>query len=138
VRTSLLTGWATLHGENLTDTPYAVHPGHESWWALAARGEGQVITQRAARVAHLRGTRFGDVPPYAAEHGEEGLLVYLGVADLGALDIARTLHAMRLAGWFDHARAVLIGRTYPPDAPARRRERPPRAHPVVHVTEAAG
>ena len=37
---TLLTGWATLHGENLMDTPYAVHPSLESWWAVAGCTEG--------------------------------------------------------------------------------------------------
>lgn len=36
----------------------------------------------------------------------------------GALDVCRHLHGMRLAGFFTHADAVLVGRTSGPDAPS--------------------
>ncbi len=44
------------------------------------------------------------------------LLVYLEASGDVATDIARDLWRMRLAGWFDHANAVLVGRTRAPDA----------------------
>ena len=164
---TLRTGWATLHGANLMDTPYAVQPGHVAWWEIAGRAEGESFTQRAATayssghddwqaraavtertldrsgswslldpssgpvdvtgrliggcidvLAHLHGTPYGDLPSYGAAHAGDGLLVYLEAAEQNALDIARALHGMRLAGWFDHARAVLIGRTPAPDSPS--------------------
>ena len=165
---TLRTGWATLHGANLMDTPYAVQPGHVAWWEIAGRAEGEAFTQRAATayrssghddwqahpavtertldsvgswslldpssgpvdvtgrliggcidvLAHLHGTPYGDLPSYGVAHAGDGLLVYLEAAEQNALDIARALHGMRLAGWFDHARAVLIGRTPAPDSPS--------------------
>ncbi len=48
-------------------------------------------------------------------HADEGLIVYLEVCEHGAYDVARSLHALRLAGWFEHANGVLIGRTSAPD-----------------------
>ena len=56
------------------------------------------------------------VPAYGRAHADEGLLVYLEVCEHGAYDAARQLHALRLAGWFDDASGVLIGRTAAPDA----------------------
>ena len=43
-------------------------------------------------------------------------MVYLEVAESAALDACRLLHAVRLAGWFDDATAVLLGRTSAPDS----------------------
>ena len=41
-------------------------------------------------------------------------MVYLEVAEDEAFTACRHLHALRLAGWFDHASAVLVGRTNAP------------------------
>ena len=54
---------------------------------------------------------------FARTHAPEGLLVYVEASGDAALDIARDLGRMRLAGWFDAARAVLVGRTSAPGSP---------------------
>ena len=43
--------------------------------------------------------------------------MYVEASQDGAVDIARDLWRMRLAGWFDQAAAVLVGRTSAPDEP---------------------
>ena len=43
-------------------------------------------------------------------------MVYLEACEDDAYTIGRALHGMRLAGWFERARAVLVGRTPAPDA----------------------
>ena len=61
------------------------------------------------------GSRFGDVPAFARDYAPEGTLVYLEVAEAGSLTAARMMHGMGLAGWFDNANAVLIGRPAGPN-----------------------
>lgn len=90
-----------------------------SWTRLDREGDvdvtGVLIGGCIEAVSNLTGTPFGDVPAFGRRHCDEGLLVYLEASELGAYDIGRRLHGMRLAGWFDDARAVLLGRTYAPD-----------------------
>ena len=64
----------------------------------------------------MAGTPYADVPAYGRAHADEGLIVYLEACEHGAYDVARLLHGLRHAGWFDHANGVLIGRTPAPDA----------------------
>lgn len=154
-------GWASLHGWNLADTPYAAPDGLLHWLGLAAAtgevtqtspgrtrdGWDDYVAQPGVRtmtldeparwsvlgggdvelsgrliggcvevVTPLAGTPYGDVPAYGREHADEGLVVYLEVCEQGAYDVARSLHGLRLAGWFEHANGVLIGRTSAPDA----------------------
>ncbi len=166
---TLRTGVATLHGQNLMDTPYDVPDGLLGWSEVAAAAQqGEVLVQRSPRrfrasgwddweqhpdagtwtldtagawrrldggdpaapvdvsgrliggcletVSLLAGTPYGDVARFAAEHAPEGLVVYLDVLEWGAFDVARALWAMRHAGWFDAANAVLVSRTHAPDA----------------------
>ena len=152
-------GWATLHGDNLADTPYEVPEGLLSWREIAAgvgphaqRDSGLVATwvrfeqdPRATRwpevgrgawtlhggsaldvtgrliggcldtLANLAGTPYGDVAAFGRTHAGDGLVVYLEVAEDPALEVCRKLHGLRLAGWFEHARAIVIGRTSAPD-----------------------
>lgn len=159
-------GWATLHGQNLMDTPYRVPAPLRHWLDVVTRPAGAVLEQGASvehrregfddweddpavtertydsrgtwslldpaagpvhvtgrlvggcieTVSILAGTAYGDVPGFAREHAPEGLVLYVEASEDAALDVARDLWRMRLAGWFDQARAVLVGRTTAPDS----------------------
>ncbi|WHP17837.1 hypothetical protein [Cellulomonas sp. ES6] len=65
----------------------------------------------------LAGTPYGDVAAFGRAHADDGLVVYVEAAAEDAAAVCRALHGMRLAGWFDHANAVLVGRTRAPDHP---------------------
>ncbi|MFJ2863879.1 S66 peptidase family protein [Kitasatospora sp. NPDC087314] len=157
---TLLTGWATVHGNNLMDTPYRVPEGLLSWLDLVTLPTGSRVAQtspgryRASGWADYRtspevddypldgiggwtrldddgdvevegrliggcietlcnvaGTPYGDVSAFARAEAPEGLLVYVEAAGDDAFTICRNLHGMRLAGFFDAANAVLVGRT---------------------------
>ncbi|MGW8884346.1 S66 family peptidase [Streptomyces sp. NPDC055749] len=165
---TLLTGVATVHGNNLMDTPYRVPEGLLSWLDIVTMPEGRRFVQTppgrhsstgwddfqafpevcdfkldtAGRwtrldgdtdgdvdvsgrlvggcletVAGLAGTPYGDLSAFARDHAPEGLLVYVEASE-DAFTTCRNLHGMRLSGFFDHANAVLIGRTPAPDAPS--------------------
>jgi len=62
----------------------------------------------------LAGTPYGDVGGFGRAHADEGLIVFVEACEYPAYDIARILHGLRLAGWFDDADAVLVGRTHAP------------------------
>jgi muramoyltetrapeptide carboxypeptidase len=79
---------------------------------------GRLVGGCVETISSLRGTPFGDLGAFAATHAPEGLVVYLEVAEASALDVARQLHAMRLAGWFRHAVGIVTGRTTAPDSGA--------------------
>jgi len=161
---TLRLGWATLHGSNLMDTPYAAPDGLRHWTEIA--GATGPVTQRAIGrhrtavfddwvgepslevldldapgdwslldpesgpvdvtgrlvggcievLGPLAGTAYADVAAFGVEHADEGIVVYLEASDDDAFTICRQLHAMRYAGWFEHATAVLVGRTFAPDA----------------------
>lgn len=156
-------GWATLHGLNLMDTPYAPAPGLLHWLDVAT-SEGGELTQTAAThrraggwddyaadpevdemtlteptewsllagtsatfagplvggcievLSPLAGTPFADVPGWARAQADPPI-VLLEAAEGNAFEVARALHGMRLAGWFDRCAGVLIGRTPAPDGP---------------------
>ncbi len=154
-------GWATLHGDNLADTPYAAPDGLLGWldvlagagphrqrdsgvvadwwrfeedpratqWKVVGDGRwslhgadslhvtGRLVGGCVETLVNLAGTPYGDVAAFGREHAEEGLVVYLEAAGDDAATVCRHLHGLRLAGWFEHARAVLVGRTKAPDHP---------------------
>ncbi len=153
---TLRLGWATAHGWNLMDTPFAAPDGLLHWvdllsatgavtqrppgrfqpkwgdyrdkpevavfnldqptdWVVLGGGDvdvsGRLIGGCLEVLAPLAGTPYGDVPAYGRAHADEGLLVYLEVCEYGAYDACRLFHGLRYAGWFEHANAVLVGRT---------------------------
>ncbi len=167
---TLLSGWATVHGNNLLDTPYQPPDGVVGWLEIVSMSHGTSFAQNPPdfhrtgyvdyaqhpevstydldaagtwcrlddesddldvpddldvtgrliggcieTLSNLAGTRYFDPAPIAAQG--EGLIVYLEAAEHEAAYICRNLHGMRLAGVFDNADAVLIGRTYAPDSP---------------------
>ncbi|MFC9985352.1 S66 peptidase family protein [Microbacterium keratanolyticum] len=162
---TLLTRVATVHGNNLMDTPYRAPDGLFGWEDITALSEGASFTQtppgrfRAIgwdnylthpevdemtldtpgtwsrfdegpedvdvtgrliggcidTLCNVAGTPYGDVPTFVDQHAPEGLIVYVEASSKDALTTCRALHGMRLAGFFDRANAVLIGRTRAPD-----------------------
>jgi muramoyltetrapeptide carboxypeptidase len=75
---------------------------------------GTLIGGCAEVLGPLAGTPYGDVRAFAEQHAPDGLIVYVEACEDAALNIARHLWSMRLAGWFEHANAILIGRTHAP------------------------
>jgi muramoyltetrapeptide carboxypeptidase LdcA involved in peptidoglycan recycling len=152
----LRSGLASIHGDNLADTPYAVPDGLVHWldvasatrpvvqrdsglvadwwrfeedprateWKRVGEGSWEVLGGGSVDVAGrlvggcietmtaIAGTPYGDVRAFGREHGD--LLLYLEAAQSDAFTICRALHHLRYAGWFDHAVAVLVGRTTAP------------------------
>ncbi|MGH3785023.1 MAG: S66 family peptidase [Pseudonocardiaceae bacterium] len=109
---------------------YAYHPEVREmtlntpgrWKVLGAQGDpaaqvcatGRMIGGCLETISMLPGSPYGDVAGFAVRYASEGLLVYIEVAEADAVTAARMLHHLRLAGWFDRANAVLIGRSAGP------------------------
>ncbi len=89
------------------------------WQVLDERHVGVPIAGRLLggcleTLAMLPGTPYGDVTASADAYAPEGLLLYLEAAESDAATVARLLWHLRLAGWFDRATGVLVGRTAAP------------------------
>lgn len=154
----LRAGLASIHGDNLADTPYAPPAGLVHWLDLASAtgpvtqrdsglvadwwrfeedpratdwkplGEGRwevlgggsvdvsgrLVGGCVETMTAIAGTPYGDVAGFGREHGD--LVVYVEASEDEAFTICRNLHHLRLAGWFDHAVAVLVGRTHAPES----------------------
>jgi muramoyltetrapeptide carboxypeptidase LdcA involved in peptidoglycan recycling len=91
--------------------------GAGGWTRLDGTGdvdvEGRLIGGCIETLANLAGTPYLDTRSFA---GDDALLVYVEACEDNAYTICRNLHGMRLAGFFDRAAAVLVGRTHAPDS----------------------
>ncbi|MEV7546032.1 S66 peptidase family protein [Streptomyces sp. NPDC089915] len=124
-------------GSGFTQTPPGLHraPGFDdftsfpgirehtldragAWTRLDGTGdvvaEGRLIGGCVETLCNLTGTPYLDVAAFAGGEAPDGLLVYVEAAGDDAFTICRNLHGMRLAGFFDRANAVLVGRTHAP------------------------
>lgn len=87
------------------------------WGADSLAVTGRLIGGCIETIANLAGTPYGDVRAFGEQHAADGLIVYLEASEDEAATICRNLHGLRLAGWFEHAKAILIGRTSAADNP---------------------
>lgn len=105
---------------------YARYPGVDRYrldepggWQVLGGGDvevtGRLIGGCVEVLSPLAGTPFADIARFGDEHADEGLLIYLEACEWNPYDVARALHGFRLAGWFEQANAVLIGRPSAPD-----------------------
>ncbi|RYP88924.1 LD-carboxypeptidase [Nocardioides guangzhouensis] len=108
-------GWADWEGDPGQTT--RAYDGTGSWLTLEPGPvdvTGRLVGGCIETVVNLAGTPYGDLPAWAAAQ-PEGTIVYLEACGDDAFTICRGLHGLRLAGWFDNARAIVIGRTPAPD-----------------------
>ncbi len=91
------TAWVRLDGDRAVDV------------------RGRLIGGCIETVRHLVGTPYCDVARFGQDRAPEGLIIYVEAAGDDAYAICRSLHGMRLAGFFADAKAVLVGRTVAPD-----------------------
>ena len=85
--------------------------GHESDRTSAVTVSGRLLGGTLDVIGMLPGTAYGDLEAFAHACAPEGLLLYFDNCDFNAAQYCRMLHHLRLAGWFDHANALLFGRT---------------------------
>lgn len=95
--------------------------GNASWERFDSAGEpvdvrGRLIGGCIETLVNLAGTPYLDSSKLLGGE-EESLIVFVEASGVEATTICRQLHGMRLAGFFDGAQAILVGRTGAPDSP---------------------
>lgn len=130
--------WASIHGPNLMQLPDAeLSETSGTIFNAWLCGSGSTITQNSSdgsishrldgstmplsfsgrlvggcldSISRLAGSPYGDVQAFGQSCTRDGLIVYLENAELKPFELARALMGLRLAGWFDTAGGILIGR----------------------------
>ena len=85
--------------------------GHETDRDYTVKVTGRLIGGTLDVIGPLCGSEYGDVATFGRSLAPEKLIVFLDSCDYTTPQYDRALHQLRFAGWFDHAAAVLIGRT---------------------------
>lgn len=106
------------------NNPQAAHHawnGKASWERFDSAGEpvdvrGRLIGGCIETLVNLAGTPYLDSSKLLVG-AEDSLIVFVEASGVEATTICRQLHGMRLAGFFDGAQAILVGRTGAPDSP---------------------
>jgi len=84
--------------------------GHEKDRDYRVEVSGRLIGGTLDVIGPLCGSDYGDVRTFGVSI-EEKVIVFLDSCDYTTPQYDRALHQLRFSGWFDHASAVLIGRT---------------------------
>lgn len=89
--------WRCLHQEHNPDYQVQV--------------SGRLIGGTLDVIGILCGSAYGDLRKFSLSYAPEGLLIYLDSCDFNTAQYCRALHQLKMAGWFNNAQAILIGRT---------------------------
>lgn len=76
---------------------------------------GRLIGGCLDTLARLAGTRFGNLPHFCEQHGEDGVILYLENVEMNPCELTRALYSLRLHGWFQMLSGILVGRHAAPD-----------------------
>jgi len=100
------------------DTPF--NPTKRTLWKRLdgstdpASFSGHLIGGCLDTVAWLAGTRFGDVPAFVRECGDEGVVLFLENVEMSPTGLVRALLSLKRHGWFDGLAGLMIGRSAGP------------------------
>lgn len=72
---------------------------------------GRLIGGCIDTLTYLTGTRFGDLPAFSHRYKEDRIILYLENSDQDPCGMIRSLWNFRLAGWFDRASGLVLGRS---------------------------
>ena len=115
---------STMFQEQWTD--FAEAPGRAfnltaptAWKPLNFSGDmrfaGRMIGGCIDVISMLTGTLYGDVAGMTGRYRSDGSIIYFENCELNPLNLYRAIHNLKLAGWFQHAKGILIGRSSGPD-----------------------
>lgn len=76
----------------------------------AVRVEGRLLGGCLDCLANLVGTKFDRVEQFTKRYSKDGIIWFLESCDLNVFGIRRALWQLEQAGWFEGAKAFLIGR----------------------------
>lgn len=75
---------------------------------------GRIIGGCIDVITQLLGTKFDNTKEFCSKFNE-GMIWYLDNCELTFIELYRRLFQMKMAGWFDNANCILIGRTFVKD-----------------------
>ncbi len=71
---------------------------------------GRIVGGCLDILSHLCGTKFDNVKNFVKKYKDEGIIWFFESCDLNVLEQSRCIWKLKNAGWFDNAKAFLIGR----------------------------
>lgn len=89
--------------------------GQERSAEAACTITGRLIGGCLETLSILCGSKYGDIATFVETYAPEGILPYFEVCEETAVAACRMFHQLKMAGWFQHAKGILIGRTAAPN-----------------------